>query len=79
MGILLTKTRSTTRSTTDEAPRVDHGGQTFTSVTDHICGIVEREGAPKAWWISIGISSSLAAMMFAMIGWLIYKASASGV
>lgn len=49
------------------------GGQTFTSVTDHICSIVERDGAPRAWWLSLGAAASLAGMMFLMIAWLIYR------
>ncbi|HPF36336.1 MAG TPA: polysulfide reductase NrfD [Candidatus Krumholzibacteria bacterium] len=49
------------------------GGQTFTSVTEHICSIVEKDGAPRAWWMALGVTSSMAGMMFLMIAWLIYR------
>ncbi len=72
MGILLTKEIDNTVHDPTRPHELITGGQTFTSVTDHICGIVERPGAPKAWWISIGITASLAAVMFAMIAYLIF-------
>ena len=72
MGILLTKEIDNTVHDPTRPHELITGGQTFTSVTDHICGIVERPGAPKAWWISIGSTASLAAVMFAMIAYLIF-------
>ena len=33
------------------------GGETFTSLTDKICGIVEQPRPPRVWYIAMGISS----------------------
>ncbi len=72
MGILLTKETDNTVHDPTRPHELITGGQTFTSVTDHICGIVERDKAPKAWWIALGITSSLAGVMFLMIAYLIF-------
>ncbi len=47
------------------------GDNDFHSVTEKVCGIVERRETPKAWWVAFAISSSLTLMLFAMIGYLI--------
>ncbi len=46
------------------------GGQTFTSVTDTVCSIVERRGAPRAWWVLIGISGTLTLCLLGAIAYL---------
>ncbi len=74
MGILLT--RDTIDNTAHDPARPQElitGGYDFTTLTDKVCGIVERRGAPRAWWVALGFMASLAAMMFGMIGYLIYK------
>ena len=73
MGILLTKEIDNTAHDPTKPHELITGGQTFTSVTDHICGIVERPGAPKAWWGAIASTSSRGAVVFAMIGYLIFE------
>jgi molybdopterin-containing oxidoreductase family membrane subunit len=47
------------------------GDNDFHSVTEKVCGIVERRETPKAWWIIFAISSSLTLVLFACIGYLI--------
>ncbi len=47
------------------------GGHDFTSVTDTVCGLVERPRPPRAWYIAIACTGSLALMLFAMIAHLI--------
>jgi Ni/Fe-hydrogenase subunit HybB-like protein len=49
------------------------GGHDFTSVTETICGLVERPRPARAWYIAISITGSLALMMVAMIVHLIMK------
>lgn len=48
------------------------GDPTFSSVTERISEITERK-TPKAWYISVAISSSLAVMMVAVIGYLFWE------
>ncbi len=71
-------------STTDLDPMVDNtgddptqrpylvlGGKSFGDVTEAVCGVVERDRTPLAWWVAFGISATLAGVMFAMIFYLI--------
>ncbi|MBU0741971.1 polysulfide reductase NrfD [bacterium] len=48
------------------------GGQTFTSITDHICGIVEKPRPPRAWYVAIGITSAFTGVLGLMILYLIF-------
>ena len=47
------------------------GGETFTSITDRVCGIVEQPKPPKAWYIAITLTGSLTVVLFAMLFHLI--------
>ena len=49
------------------------GNHDFSTVTDLVCEIVEKRKAPKAWYVAFGISATLAAVFFAMIGYLFLK------
>ena len=42
----------------------------FHSVTEKVCGVVERP-QPKIWWVAFAISSSLTLVLFACIGYLV--------
>merc|ERR1712216_1008500 len=46
-------------------------GQQYRSITDRICGIVEKPKPPRAWYVAFAISSSLTVMLFALIGLVI--------
>jgi len=48
------------------------GDNDFTSVTEKVCGLVERPRPPRAWYIAFAVSVSLTGVMFAMIGYLIF-------
>ena len=47
------------------------GNQDFTSVTERVCGIIERPDTPRAWYIAFAISVSLTGVLFAMLTYLI--------
>ena len=47
------------------------GEHDYTSVTDVVCSLAEQTKPPLAWYIAFGISSALAAMLFALIGYLV--------
>jgi len=47
------------------------GDETFTSITDKVCGIVEKPKPPRAWYIAITFTSLLTLMLFAMLAHLI--------
>lgn len=47
------------------------GGHNNTSVTERICQIAEAPKPPKAWYIAFAISSSVTAMLFGLVGYLI--------
>jgi len=47
------------------------GGHDFTSLTDAVCGLVEKPRPPRAWYVAITFTGGLTLMMFAMIGYLI--------
>jgi molybdopterin-containing oxidoreductase family membrane subunit len=40
-------------------------------ITDTVCRIVERPRPPRAWYIAFAVTTSMTAMMFGMIGYLI--------
>ncbi|MDG2384839.1 MAG: polysulfide reductase NrfD [Pirellulaceae bacterium] len=48
-------------------------GQQYRSITDRICGIVEKPKPPRAWYVAFAISSSLTVMLFALIGLVIAR------
>jgi molybdopterin-containing oxidoreductase family membrane subunit len=54
-----------------EPPRI-LGNHTFSSVSDHISGIVERK-TPLAWYISFVIALGMLGMMLGSIGWLVWE------
>jgi Ni/Fe-hydrogenase subunit HybB-like protein len=64
-------------TTTVEDPSIRQplviGDNDFTTVTDKICGVVERPKPPRAWYVAIAFTSSLTAVLFAMIGRLFLK------
>jgi Ni/Fe-hydrogenase subunit HybB-like protein len=64
-------------TTTVEDPTIRQplviGDTTFTTVTDTVCGIVERPRPPRAWYIAISCSLTLTTVLFAMIGRLFLK------
>ena len=47
------------------------GGHDNTSVTNRICQIAEAPKPPKAWYIAFAISSSVTAVLFGLVGYLI--------
>ncbi len=47
------------------------GNPTFHSVTDSICGIVEKK-PPRLWYLAISVSGSLALMFVGLVGYLIW-------
>jgi molybdopterin-containing oxidoreductase family membrane subunit len=49
---------------------VEHG-QTFTTVTDSVCSIIEQPQPPLAWKIAFAISSTVMLMFFGILGYLI--------
>ncbi len=52
-------------------PSLVLGGHDFTSLTEKVCGLVERDKTPRSWYIAIAITGSLTVVMFAMIAYLI--------
>jgi Ni/Fe-hydrogenase subunit HybB-like protein len=46
------------------------GDNDFTTVTETVCGVVERPKPPLAWYIAFGISSLLTAVLLAMLAYL---------
>ena len=54
----------------EEAPLIT-GNQTFASITERISSITERK-TPKIWFVLFGAASSLALVMFSMIGYLVW-------
>ena len=47
------------------------GDETFTSITDKVCGIVERPKPPRAWYAALTVTSAMTLMLFAMLAHLI--------
>mgnify|MGYP005839682577 FL=1 len=52
-------------------PTLVLGDSTFATVTDQVCGIIERPKPPRAWYIAFGISLALVGLLGAMILYLI--------
>ncbi|MBN1910301.1 MAG: polysulfide reductase NrfD [Pirellulales bacterium] len=61
---------NTNQDPTRRAPLV-LGKADFETVTETVCRIAERPGAPVAWYVAFGISATLTVGLFAAIGWLI--------
>lgn len=73
MGMLLTK--DPVDNTVHDPTRPHElitGGQTFTSITDHVCGIVEKPKPPKAWYLALGLTSAITGVLGLMILYLIF-------
>ena len=52
-------------------PILVDGARDLASITDRVCGVVERPKPPRAWYVAITITSCLTLMLFAMVGYLI--------
>jgi len=55
----------------DDAPLVT-GGQTFSSITEKITGVIERK-TPKTWYLALGASLSLLMVLLGSVGFLIWE------
>ncbi len=72
VGTLLTRDEIDNTAVDPARPQVlVTGDHDFKSLTDEVCGIVEKPRPPRAWYVAIGLTSCVTAMMFAMIGYLI--------
>jgi Ni/Fe-hydrogenase subunit HybB-like protein len=60
---------NTTNDPTHRAPLIV-GDNDFNSLTDTVCGIVERK-TPRAWWIAFAIASTGTAILVSMVTYLI--------
>lgn len=49
------------------------GDNDFTTVTDKVCGIVEKPKPPRGWYVAFGVSLALTGVLFAMIALLVLK------
>jgi len=49
------------------------GDNTFTTITDKVCSIVERPRPPRGWYIAFAASLALTGVLFAMIALLVLK------
>ncbi|MCA9617752.1 MAG: hypothetical protein KC731_01945, partial [Myxococcales bacterium] len=47
------------------------GGHTLKSLTAAVVSFPERDRAPRAWWIALAISATVAIGFFSLIGYLI--------
>ena len=47
------------------------GDNDFASVTEKVCGVVEKPKPPRAWYVAFGVSSALTGMLFGLIGYLL--------
>lgn len=54
---------------TQRAPLV-LGDHDFESITDTVCGVVERPKPPTAWYIAFSISSLFALLFFVLLAYL---------
>ena len=54
-----------------ERARLIVGDNDFASITNTVCGVVERPKPPKIWWVIFAISSSLTLVLLAMIAYLV--------
>jgi len=65
---------ATTKVRLDEPyhrPLLIEGAEDLASVTNRVCGVVERPKPPRAWYIAITISGSMTLMLGAMVVYLI--------
>ncbi len=46
------------------------GDNTFATVTDKVCEVVERRRLPRAWYVAFAISAGLTALLVAMLSYL---------
>jgi Ni/Fe-hydrogenase subunit HybB-like protein len=53
-----------------QRPPLVLGNNTFATVTDKICGVVERPKPPLWWYVAFAISSAFAAILVAMLAYL---------
>ena len=53
-------------------PDLVAGGRTLASVTDTICGIVERPSPPRAWYVAFAVASAGVALLVAMLAYLFW-------
>ena len=56
-----------------EHPPLVAGENDLASVTDKVCGIIERKRMPRVWYVALGVSSMLTVVLFSMIAYLLYK------
>ncbi|MDA7951959.1 MAG: polysulfide reductase NrfD [Pirellulaceae bacterium] len=61
----------TTQERLDERMPLVLGNNTYGSITDIVSHVAERREVPIAWYVAFGISASVMAMFFALIGYLI--------
>ena len=64
-----TAERNTVNDPTRPTPLI-LGGHDFTTLTDKVCGLVERPQPPRAWYVAFGVSTLMTGVLFAMIGYL---------
>ncbi len=69
-GVLANPVDATTRSDPSIRQPLVIGTNDLTTVTDKICGVVERPRPPRAWYIAFGISTTMTVVLLAMIGYL---------
>jgi molybdopterin-containing oxidoreductase family membrane subunit len=49
------------------------GENDFSTVTDTVCGIVEKPKPPRAWYIAFAAAVMMTGVLFSMIGYLFFK------
>ncbi len=52
-------------------PKLIEGEESFSAVTQRVCGVVEAPKPPRAWYIAITITSAMTLMLGAMVVYLI--------
>ena len=62
-----------TKDSPSERPQLVLAGNTFHTVTEKICSIVEARETKLGWWALFLLSLSMTGMLNAMVFWLIYK------
>jgi molybdopterin-containing oxidoreductase family membrane subunit len=73
MGVMAIDERSLDNTRDDPTRRAQLvlGGNDFTSVTDKVCGIVERPKPPRAWYVAFAVSASFTLLLGAMLTYLV--------
>ena len=64
-------TKTSNRIQIAETPLIT-GNQTFSTITDKVSSITEQK-TPRMWYVLFGAASSLALIMFSLIGYLIWE------